>query len=67
MSEKNNLLPLVAAFLAGVAVGFWKDMDEVAAKWQCEKRFEPRLSADERKKLMDGWHKAVQHASGWLK
>ena len=58
---------LGVAFLAGVAVGFWKDMDEVAAKWQCEKRFEPRLSADERKKLMDGWHKAVQHASGWLK
>ena len=58
---------LGVAFLAGVATGFWKDMDEVASKWQCEKRFEPRLTAEERKKLMDGWNKAVAHASGWLK
>lgn len=58
---------LGAAYLAGVNVGFWKDMDEVASKWQCEKRFEPRLNAEERKKLMDGWNKAIKHASGWLK
>ncbi len=58
---------LGVAYLAGVATGFWKDMEEVASKWQCEKRFEPRLTDEERKKLMDGWNKAVQHASGWLK
>ena len=58
---------LGAAYLAGVATGFWKDMEEVASKWQCEKRFEPRLTDEERKKLMDGWNKAVEHASGWLK
>jgi len=55
------------AYLAGVATGFWKDMEEVASKWQCEKRFEPRLSKEEREKLMEGWNKAVAHASGWLK
>ncbi len=58
---------LGAAYLAGVNVGFWKDMDEVAEKWQCEKRFEPRISEEERKKLMAGWKNAVKHASGWLK
>ncbi|MBR0382890.1 MAG: glycerol kinase GlpK [Eubacterium sp.] len=58
---------LGAAYLAGVTVGFWKDMEEVAAKWQCEKRFEPRLTKEEREKLMEGWNKAVSHASGWLK
>lgn len=58
---------LGVAYLAGVATGFWKDMEEVASKWQCEKRFEPRLTKEEREKLMEGWNKAVQHASGWLK
>ena len=58
---------LGVAFLAGVAVGFWKDMDEVASKWKCEKRFEPRLNEEQRKELMDGWNRAVKHASGWLK
>lgn len=58
---------LGVAYLAGVTVGFWKDMDEVAANWQCEKRFEPRLSEEERKSLMAGWKNAVNHASGWLK
>jgi len=58
---------LGAAYLAGVAVGFWKDMDEVAEKWQCERRFEPRLTKEEREKLMAGWKNAVKHAEGWLK
>ena len=58
---------LGVAYLAGVATGFWKDMDEVASKWQCEKRFEPRLSPEERRKLMDGWNRAIEHASGWLR
>ena len=58
---------LGVAYLAGVATGFWKDMEEVADKWQCEKRFEPRLTEEERKELMDGWNKAVKHSSGWLK
>ncbi|MBQ9827434.1 MAG: glycerol kinase GlpK [Lachnospiraceae bacterium] len=58
---------LGAAYLAGVKVGFWKDMDEVAEKWQCEKRFEPRLSPERRKELFEGWQRAVEHARGWLK
>lgn len=58
---------LGVAYLAGVNVGFWKDMEEVASKWQCEKRFEPRLSEEERKKLLKNWNKAIKHASGWLR
>lgn len=58
---------LGVAYLAGVTIGFWKDMDEVAANWKCEKRFEPRLTKEEREELMSGWKNAVQHASGWLK
>ena len=42
-------------------------MEEVASNWKCEKRFEPRLSEEERKELMANWKNAVKHASGWLK
>ncbi len=58
---------LGVAYMAGINVGFWKDMDEVGEKWQCEKRFEPRLTKEEREKLMAGWKAAVKHAGGWLK
>lgn len=58
---------LGVAYLAGVNVGFWSSMEEVAEKWQCEKRFEPKLTEEERKKLMAGWKNAIKHASGWLK
>ncbi len=58
---------LGVAYLAGVATGFWNDMEEVAANWKCEKRFEPRLSKEEREELFANWKRAVEHASGWLK
>lgn len=58
---------LGAAYCAGIATGFWKDQDEVAANWKCERRFEPRLSEDERKELLAGWNRAVSRAAGWLK
>ncbi len=58
---------LGAAYLAGISTGFWKDMDEVASKWQCEKRFEPSITEEQRKEYIDGWERAVKHASGWLK
>lgn len=58
---------LGVAYLAGVATGFWSSMEEVASKWQCEKRFEPRLTKEQREELMDNWTRAVQHASGWIK
>lgn len=58
---------LGVAYLAGVNVGFWKDMEEVAQKWQCEKRFEPKLSEEERNKLIAGWKNAVNHAADWLR
>lgn len=58
---------LGAAYLAGITVGFWKNQEEVAANWKCEKRFEPKLTKEQRTELMEGWKRAVKHASGWLK
>ena len=56
---------LGAAYLAGLAVGFWQDEAELAALWQIERRFEPRLSAEQRAERMAGWQRAVQHTLHW--
>jgi glycerol kinase len=50
---------LGAAYLAGLAVGFWKDEREIAAQWQAEKRFEPKMKRSERERLYEGWLAAV--------
>jgi glycerol kinase len=50
---------LGAAYLAGLAVGFWKNEKEIASQWQVEKRFEPKLKRSERERLYDGWKEAV--------
>jgi glycerol kinase len=50
---------LGAAYLAGLAVGFWKNEKEIAEQWQVEKRFEPQMKKSERERLYDGWKEAV--------
>jgi glycerol kinase len=56
---------LGAAYLAGLAVGFWKDGQEIAAQWQVDRRFEPRMDTGRSKALMAGWHKALERAKNW--
>lgn len=56
---------LGAAYLAGLAVGFWKGQDELAGKWRVDKRFEPRMEAGQRDELYQGWKRAVERAKGW--
>jgi glycerol kinase len=56
---------LGAAYLAGLAVGFWPDTATLASLWRVEKRFEPRLGGGEREQLLAGWLRAVQRAKGW--
>ena len=53
---------LGAAYLAGLAVGFWKNEKEIAQQWQVEKRFEPRMKQSERERLYAGWQAAVARA-----
>ncbi len=50
---------LGAANLAGLSTGAFSSLSEISASWQCERRFEPRISADERLSRLDGWRKAV--------
>lgn len=54
-----------AAYLAGLAVGFWESPHTVAQNWQCERCFEPERSPDEMNALRAGWEKAVERSKGW--
>jgi glycerol kinase len=56
---------LGAAYLAGLAVGFWKSADEVKDNWRVDKRFEPAMSREQAKRLRAGWQKAVERAKSW--
>ena len=56
---------LGAAYLAGLAVGFWADADEISAQWQVERRFEPRLSDAARGAKWARWQQAVAHSRHW--
>ncbi len=56
---------LGAAYLAGLAVGYWRDERDITANWQIERRFEPAMSRDQAAALSAGWEKAVARAKGW--
>ncbi len=56
---------LGAAYLAGLATGFWSGPDEVAQQWQVDRRFEPSWPADARRTKLDRWQQAVQRARAW--
>ncbi len=57
---------LGAAYAAGLAVGFWKDTDELRANWNEDKRWEPTWSDEQREKGYAGWQKAVQRTLDWV-
>ncbi|PAV27762.1 glycerol kinase [Virgibacillus profundi] len=56
---------LGAAYLAGLAVGYWKSKEEIASQWKIEKTFEPDLSEEEQNNLYGGWKKAVKAAQAF--
>jgi len=56
---------LGAAYLAGLAVGFWKSLSEIAGQWRVERRFEPGLPADRAAELRARWARALERAKGW--
>lgn len=56
---------LGAAYLAGLACGFWSHRDDIARQWQAAAKFTPAMSAEAREALRARWHDAVKRASGW--
>lgn len=56
-----------AAYLAGIAVGYWKNKEEVLTNWAIDRVFEPDIDPDVRKKMLRGWNKAVRYSYEWAK
>ena len=56
-----------AAYLAGLAVGYWKDKEEVISNWAIDKIFTSEIEEEKRRKKIKGWEKAVKYAYGWAK
>lgn len=56
-----------AAYLAGLAVGYWKDKEEVKQNWAIDRVFQPEIENGKRQEMLKGWKKAVKYAHGWAK
>lgn len=56
---------LGAAYLAGLAVGVWKDTNEIRKLWNCDTVFQSQMKAERREKLLRDWHRAVERSKGW--
>jgi glycerol kinase len=56
---------LGAAYLAGLATGFWKNQKEIATQWQADHRFVPTIDPKLRKKLTTDWAKALERSKSW--
>lgn len=57
---------LGAAYLAGLAVGYWKNKEDIAVQWQVDSQFDPKMNLKQVKKLTLGWQKALGRSKGWL-
>ena len=55
-----------AAFLAGLAVGFWKSQDELQSLWESDRNFQPEMKSETREKMLHFWHKAVERSKNWV-
>ena len=56
---------LGAAYLAGIAVGFWKDIEELRSKWQIDQIFEPTIKKEQRSEWIQGWERAIKATNNW--
>ncbi|MGQ0543502.1 MAG: glycerol kinase GlpK [Blastocatellia bacterium] len=65
-SKTAETTALGAAYLAGLAVGFWGSKNEISEHWQADARFEPRFSINEAQTLRSRWNEAVKRAKGWV-
>lgn len=61
--EVTEVTAIGAAYLAGLAVGYWKDIDQIQQQWKIRKRFEPE--SDKKENLIKGWHRAIKAVNYW--
>jgi glycerol kinase len=57
---------LGAAYLAGLAIGYWDGLEDIESNWALDRRFEPSMPVDRRRSLLHGWHRAVERSRGWI-
>ncbi|HMG66830.1 MAG TPA: FGGY-family carbohydrate kinase, partial [Chitinophagaceae bacterium] len=58
---------LGAAYLAGLAVGYWKNIEEIQQLWQVDKKFSPQMEPTKAKELLNGWQRAIRASISWAK
>lgn len=63
--EVDETTALGAAYAAGLAVGYWDDVDELRSNWRVDREFEPEASAREADRLYGRWSEAVERSLGW--
>jgi glycerol kinase len=56
---------LGAAYLAGLAVGFWKDIEELKSKWEMDQTFTPNITNEHRAQKINGWQRAIKATNNW--
>jgi len=65
IQETTETTALGATYLAGLAVGLWKDQQQIAANYRVKRKFIPRMSSKQRESLYRKWKRAVERAKGW--
>ncbi|NBI06400.1 glycerol kinase GlpK [Senegalia massiliensis] len=63
--EITETTALGAAYLAGLAVGFWQNKEEIAEKWKCDKEFKPHMDDGVKENYYKGWKKAIKRSEKW--
>ena len=63
--EVTETTALGAAYLAGLAVGFWKNQQGIARHWHADKKFKPNMKSADRQEWLKGWNKALDRSKGW--
>jgi len=61
----TEITALGAAYLAGLAVNYWSDINDLKQQWQIDRTFSPKIEAEENHALIKGWHRAVNAAKAW--
>jgi len=64
--NETETTALGSAYLAALAVGYFKSLEELASHWGIDRTFEPKMSSDQRQKLQSEWQKALSRAKGWV-
>jgi glycerol kinase len=61
--EVTEVTAIGAAYLAGLAVGYWENVEEIQKQWKIDRRFQP--ASDDKEGLIKGWYRAIKAVNAW--